>query len=129
MLACMANLVPVTLIAGEEEFLVDRAVRAAVAQAREALAAGAGGESGGDLHDLEASALASGELASLTSPSLFGGGAIVIARNAQLVGKDIAAELPRYAAHPAPDAAVIITHAGGARNKALVTDLAKGGAQ
>jgi DNA polymerase III subunit delta len=129
MLACMANLVPVTLIAGEEEFLVDRAVRAAVAQARDALAEAAGGEGGGDLHDLEASALAQGELASLTSPSLFGGGAIVIARNAQLVGKDIAAELTRYAAHPAPDAAVIITHAGGARNKALVTDLAKGGAQ
>ena len=38
MLTGMGNLVPVTLVVGEEEFLVDRAVRAALAQAREALA-------------------------------------------------------------------------------------------
>ena len=38
-LADMANLVPVTLIVGEEEFLVDRAVREALSQARAALAA------------------------------------------------------------------------------------------
>ncbi len=129
MLACMANLVPVTLIVGEEEFLVDRAVREALAQARAALAEAGGGDSGGDLHDLEAAALAQGELASLTSPSLFGGGAVVVVRNAQNAGKDIVAELTRYATHPAPDAAVVITHAGGARNKALVADLAKVGAR
>ena len=35
MLASMANLAPVTLIVGEEEFLVDRALREAVAQAKE----------------------------------------------------------------------------------------------
>ena len=43
MLAGMANLVPVTLVVGEEEFLVDRAVREALAQARAALAEDAGG--------------------------------------------------------------------------------------
>ncbi|WP_222849815.1 DNA polymerase III subunit delta [Trebonia kvetii] len=125
----MANLVPVTLVVGEEEFLVDRAVREALAQARAALAESAGGSEGGDLHDLEASALGHGELASLTSPSLFGGGATVIVRNAQHAAKEIAADLTKYAASPAPDAAVIITHAGGAKNKALVTDLAKAGAR
>jgi DNA polymerase-3 subunit delta len=124
MLTGMANLVPVTLIVGEEEFLADRAVRGATAQAREALAE-AGGDGGGDLHELEGAALGQGELASLTSPSLFGGGAVVIVRNAQNVAKEVAAELTRYAAAPAPDAAVIITHAGGAKGKALVTDLAK----
>jgi DNA polymerase III subunit delta len=119
---------PVTLVVGEEEFLVDRAVRQAVAQARAALAADAGGgDGGGDLHDLEASALAAGELNALTSPSLFGGGSTVIVRNAQNAVKDIAAELTRYAASPAPDAAVILTHAGGVKGKALVTDLAKAG--
>jgi DNA polymerase-3 subunit delta len=87
MLASMANLVPVTLITGEEEFLADRAVRAAVAQAKVALAEAAGGaDSGGDLHDLEAAALGQGELAALTSPSLFGGGAVVIVRNAHNAG-------------------------------------------
>jgi DNA polymerase III subunit delta len=128
MLAGMANLVPVTLVAGEEEFLVDRAVREAVAQARAALAE-TGGDGGGDLHDLEASALGAGELAALTSPSLFGGGAVVIVRNAQHAAKETAAELTRYAAAPAPDAAVIITHAGGAKGKALVSDLGKAGAR
>jgi DNA polymerase III subunit delta len=121
MLAGMANLVPVTVVVGEEEFLVDRAVREALARA--------GTGDGGDLHDLEASVLTHGELASLTSPSLFGGGATVIVRNAQNAAKEIAADLTRYAANPAPDAAVIITHAGGAKNKALVTELAKAGAR
>jgi DNA polymerase-3 subunit delta len=87
----------VTLVVGEEEFLVDRAVRERIAAAR-----AAAGDDGGDLHDVEASTLTPGELATLTSPSLFGGGAIVIVRNAQ--------------------------HAGGAKGKALVGDLTKAGA-
>ncbi len=121
---------PVTLVVGEEEFLVDRAVREAVAAARAALAeTSVGGDDGGDLHDLEASALAVGELSSLTSPSLFGGGAVVIVRNSQNATKDIAAELARYAASPAPDAAVILTHVGGAKGKALIADLARAGAR
>jgi len=131
MLTPMATYPPVTLVVGEEEFLVDRAVRQAVAQARAALAAdtGGGADGGGDLHDLEASALAPGELVALTSPSLFGGGATVILRNAQNATKDIAPELTKYAKNPAPDAAVILTHAGGVKGKAIVTDLAKAGVQ
>lgn len=127
MLACMASYPPVTMVVGEEEFLVDRAVRQALAQARAALAAEAGGGDGGDLHELEASALGVGELSALTSPSLFGGGSVVVVRNAQNAGKEIAAELAKYAKAPAPDAAVILTHAGGAKGKALVTDLGKAG--
>jgi DNA polymerase III subunit delta len=124
MLASMANLVPVTLVVGEEEFLVDRAVREALAEARAALAELSGGGDG-DLHDMETSALAQGELAALTSPSLFGGGAVVVLRSAQNANKDIAAELVKYAKSPVQDAAVILTHAGGAKGKALVTDLGK----
>lgn len=112
---------PVTLVAGEEEFLVDRTVRELVAAAPE----------GGDVHDVEASALAPGELATLTSPSLFGGGSVVIVRNVQNAAREVAAELARYTASPAPDAVVIVTHAagkGGARGKAIAADLAKAGA-
>jgi len=128
MLASMATYPPVTLVVGEEEFLVDRAVRQAIAQARAALAQEAGGgDGGGDLHDLEAAALGVGEINALTSPSLFGGGSTVIVRNAQNAGKEIAAELTKYAKAPAPDAAVILTHAGGVKGKALVTDLGKAG--
>jgi DNA polymerase-3 subunit delta len=116
---------PVTLVVGEEEFLVDRTVRELIAEARQTL--GESGDGGGDLHDIEASALTHGELMSLTSPSLFGGGSVVIVRGAQNASKEVAAEITRYVAAPSPDAVVILTHAGGAKGKALVTDLKKAG--
>ena len=117
----------VTLVVGEEEFLIDRTVRDLVAAARAAFAAA--GDDGGDVHDVEASALAPGELTSLTSPSLFGGGCVVIVRGAQNAAKEVAADLVNYAAAPAPDAALVLTHAGGVKGKALVTDMAKAGAR
>ena len=118
---------PVTLIVGEEEFLVDRTIRELVAAARAAMAAA--GDDAGDLHDVQASALASGELTSLTSPSLFGGGCVVVVRGAHNAAKEIAAELAKYAARPAPDAVLIVTHAGGAKGKTLITDLTRAGAR
>jgi DNA polymerase-3 subunit delta len=120
---------PVTLVVGEEEYLADRTVRELIASARASLAGTAmTGDGGGDLHEVEGAELTAGELASLTSPSLFGGGSVVIVRNAQNAGKEIAAELARYARQPAPDAVVILAHAGGAKGKALITDLKKAGA-
>jgi DNA polymerase-3 subunit delta len=116
---------------GEEEYLVDRSVRERLAVAREYLAASAfvaSEGSGGDVHEIEGGELTPGELATLTSPSLFGGGAVVVIRNAQNAVKDVAAEIARYAGAPAPDAVVILAHAGGAKGKALVTDLKKAGA-
>jgi DNA polymerase-3 subunit delta len=121
----MTAQVPVTLVVGEDEFLVDRTVRELRAEARQAL--GEAGDDGGDVHDIEGSALGPGELVSLTSPSLFGGGSVVIVRGAQNATKDVSADLMRYAAAPSPDAVVILTHAGGAKGKALVTDLKKAG--
>ena len=109
---------PVTLIVGEEEFLVDRCVHDLIAAARAAGAAG-------DVHDLEASALAAGELESLTSPSLFGGGCVLVLRSAQNATKDIVAELTRYLANPAPDVALILAHAGGAKGKDLLATVKK----
>ncbi|MBO0821116.1 MAG: DNA polymerase III subunit delta [Nocardiopsaceae bacterium] len=122
----MAAPASVTLVTGEEEFLVDRTIRDLAAQAREALGAG---DDGGDTHDLEAGALGPGELATLTSPSLFGGGNVVIVRAAQNASREAAADLARYAAAPSPDAFVIVAHAGGAKGKALVGDLKKAGAR
>jgi DNA polymerase-3 subunit delta len=118
---------PVTLVVGEEEFLVDRAVRELVAQARQSL--GDTGDGGSGPHEAEAAELTRGELTSLTSPSLFGGGAIVVIRGAQHAGKEVAAEITRYAAAPPPDAALILTHAGGAKGKALIAGLKQAGAQ
>ena len=119
---------PVTLVVGEEEYLADRTVRELIASARAYLAEAAMAGDGGDSHEVEGGELTAGELASLTSPSLFGGGSVVIVRNAQNTGKDVAAVLARYARQPAPDAVVILAHAGGAKGKALITDLKKAGA-
>ena len=109
---------PVNLVVGEEELLVERSVAALLTAARESTA-------GGDVHDVLAGGLAVGELASLTSPSLFGGGGVVVIRAAQDAGKDVADEITRYAADPAPDVVLILTHAGGGKGKALLTSLKK----
>ena len=109
---------PVTIVVGEEEFLIDRAVRDLIA-ASEA----------GDIHDLDAAALGPGELDSLTSPSLFGGGSVVVIRAAQNSAKEVAAELTKYAASPAPDVSLIMTHAGGTKGKELLAGVKAAGAQ
>ena len=122
---------PVTVIVGSEELLVDRAVSGIVAAARqpgEPGESGWGAAGGPDVHDVQAADLAAGQLASLTAPSLFGGGCVVIVRSAQDAGKEIAAELDRYAAAPAPDVVLVLTHAGGAKGKALLASLAGRGA-
>jgi DNA polymerase III subunit delta len=109
---------PVNLVVGEEELLVERSVAALLADARGALA-------DGDVHDVAGGGLGAGELATLTSPSLFGGGGVVVIRAAQDAGKDVADEIIRYAADPAPDVVLILTHAGGGKGKALLTALKK----
>jgi len=113
---------PVTIAVGEEEFLIDRAVRDLVT---------AGQDSGlaGDVHDLDGAALGPGELDSLTSPSLFGGGCVLVIRSAENAGKEVAAELARYAADPAPDVSLILTHAGGPKGKELLASVKAAGAR
>jgi DNA polymerase-3 subunit delta len=124
----------VNVIVGEEELLVERAVSALVEAARESRGGGtaglaaAGAGAPGDVHDVAAAELAAGELASLTSPSLFGGGGVVVIRSAQDAAKEVADEIARYAADPAPDVVLIITHAGGAKGKALLASLTAGAA-
>jgi DNA polymerase-3 subunit delta len=120
---------PVTLIVGEEELLVERAVSAVLANAVQASSGASGADSSPDVHEVAAAGLAAGELTALTAPSLFGGGCLVVVRAVQDAAKDVAAELIRLAASPAPDVTLVITHAGGARNKALLTDLAAAGAR
>jgi len=146
-----ATVAPVTLVVGEEEFLVDRAVRELIAAARTpaqshiepaitgSMSHRAGGATSvgtpaaadateaaedlelvGDVHDREAADLAPRELDALTSPSLFGGGSVVVIRSAQNATKEVTAELARYLANPAPDAVLILTHAGGAKGKELL---------
>jgi DNA polymerase-3 subunit delta len=117
-----ASTPPVTVVVGEEEFLVDRAVREMVASARSADLVSA-------VHDVDGAELTPGEFTGLTSPTLFGGGSVVVVRSAQNVVKDIAAEIGRYVAAPDPEVTLILAHAGGAKGKALLTELTKARAQ
>jgi DNA polymerase III subunit delta len=123
----------VTVIVGDEELLVERAVAAAVALAANAGDAASADQddvgTGADRHDVAAAGLTAGELSGLTAPSLFGGDCVVVIRSAQDAGKDASAELVRLAKSPAPDVYLIITHAGGAKNKALLADLLSAGAR
>ena len=122
-----------TVIVGEEELLVERAVSAAVALATtvdDAAPDDRGNDgAGAGRHDVAAAGLTAGELSGLTAPSLFGGDCIVVIRSAQDAGKDVSAELVRLARSQAPDVFLIITHAGGAKNKALLADLLSAGAR
>jgi len=125
----------VTVIVGEEELLVERAVSASVT-----LAAAAGGPgladgdndgaaTGAGVHNVAAAGLTVGELTGLTAPSLFGGGCVVVIRSAQDAGKDLSAELVKLTRSPAPEVFLIVTHAGGVKNKALLADLVSAGAR
>jgi DNA polymerase-3 subunit delta len=111
-----------TLVVGDEELLVDRAIAdvAAAARARESEA---------EVHELTPATLSPGALAELMSPSLFGGGRVVVLRSAQDFGKDLAAEIGRYAADPADDIDLVVVHAGGAKGKALLDAMTKAGAR
>ena len=127
---------PVTLIVGDEELLVERAVTAVIESAAAGQPPAETGEPGVlgadgalDIHDVAAAGLAPGELTSVTAPSLFGGGCLVVVRGAQDAGKDLSAELLRLASTPDPDVIMVVTHSGGAKNKALLASLTAAGAR
>lgn len=111
-----------TLVVGDEELLIDRAVADVVAAARKR-------ESDAEVHEMTPATLTKGGLAELTSPSLFGGGRVVVLRSAQDFGKDLIAEIGQYAKDPADDIDLVVVHAGGAKGKALVDALTKTGAR
>jgi DNA polymerase-3 subunit delta len=117
--ASQQRVAPVTVIVGEEELLVERAVREIVTAA-----GGGAGHAVSDVHEVRAGDLKPGDVSSLTAPSLFGGGGVVVIWSAQDASKDVAAELGRYGAAPAPDMVLVVTHSGTARNKSLLTSMA-----
>ncbi len=111
------------VIVGEEDLLVERAVKTAVAEQTERA-----GMDGADVHDVRAADLAQGQLGMLISPSLFGGGTIAIVRGAQDASAAVAAELGKLAGAAPSDVVLVITHSGGAKNKSLLTALNAAGA-
>jgi DNA polymerase-3 subunit delta len=112
---------PVTLVVGDEELLADRAVASVVAAVRAA-------DPGAQTHDLIGSKVQPGEVTGLASPSLFGDRSVIVVRSAHDLGKDVIAEIVKYAARPADDAVLVLAHPGGVKGKALVEGVKKAGA-
>jgi len=112
---------PIRLIVGDDELLVSRAVNAAVGSAREH-------DEAVELREVDGGSAVAGEIAELLSPSLFGGGRVIVVANAQDVKKDVASALLDYARDPEPDVTLVLVHAGGMKGKAFADGLREVGA-
>lgn len=104
---------PVTLVVGDEELLVSRAVAAATAAVRTA-------DPEADISDLVGGELEAGDLLDLTSPSLFGTRRVIVVRGSQDLDKEASAALLGYLADPVEEISVVLAHAGGVKGKAFV---------
>ncbi|MGW6449613.1 DNA polymerase III subunit delta [Lentzea sp. NPDC055074] len=112
------------LVIGEEELLVERAVRAALEAAREV-------DSTADLTRVQVTDLTAPELAELVSPSLFAEGRVIVLQNGQDISKEIADMVLSYVKAPADGVTLVVVHTGGGRSKAakdLPGQLKKAGA-
>lgn len=112
------------LIVGEEELLVERAVRAALEAARKV-------DPTADLTRVQVTDLTPPELAELVSPSLFAEGRVIVLQNAQEIGKEVADMVLSYVKAPADGVTLVVLHTGGGRSKAakdLPGQLKKAGA-
>ena len=102
---------PVTLVVGEEELLAERAVARLVAAAGPA----------DSVRHVRAAELRPGELATLTAPSLFGDGCVLVLHGTEDPIVDVA--VARYAAETIPGARVSLW--AGAKHALFVEDPAR----
>ncbi|OLR95362.1 DNA polymerase III subunit delta [Actinokineospora bangkokensis] len=114
---------PLQLVLGEEELLVERAVRGALEQARLA-------DPSADLTRTRVSELTAPELAELVSPSLFAEGRVIVLDNAHEATQDVAALVISYTKQPAEGIVLVVVHNGGGRKagKDVVAAMKKAGA-
>jgi DNA polymerase-3 subunit delta len=119
----------VTLVVGDEELLVERAVAAVIAAVRAA-------DPDADVRELQAALLEPGQLAELTSPSLFGERRVLVLREIEQLPKDVVdevvasvAEVLASVADGVEDAAIVLVHNGGAKGKPLVDAVVARGAR
>jgi DNA polymerase-3 subunit delta len=109
----------VTLVVGDEEFLVDRALRRAITAA---------GADVATCRDAAAADIEADELAGLISPSLFDDLQALILRGVQDASKDLAAALTSVTSDPG-SVVLVLSHAGGVKGKALLESLIAAGAR
>jgi len=116
---------PLLLVLGEEELLIERAVR-------EALTASRAIDATAELTRVRVSDLTAPELAELVSPSLFSEGRVIVLESAQDISQELADALASYLKDPADGIVLVVVHTGGGRSKAgktLPAVLKKAGAE
>jgi DNA polymerase III subunit delta len=115
-------LAPVTLAVGQEELLLERAVRQVIDAAR-------ADDADTDVRELAAADLQPGTLAELTSPSLFAERKVVAVHNSQDLSADSVKDVKSYLGAPAEEITLVLLHAGGAKGKGLLDAARKAGAR
>ncbi|MEV4054760.1 DNA polymerase III subunit delta [Amycolatopsis sp. NPDC049688] len=116
---------PLQLVLGEEELLIERAVR-------ETLAAARATDATAELTRVRVSDLTAPELAELVSPSLFSEGRVIVLESAQDISQELADAVASYLKDPADGVVLVVVHTGGGRSKAgksLPAALKKAGAE
>lgn len=102
---------PFTVVVGGERLLVDRAVSAVVAIARKL-------DAQTEVRVIDAAEPgAAGTLMQACSPTLFGGGKVVVIENAESAPPDVVAAILAGAGDVGADSALIAVHAGGVKGK------------
>jgi DNA polymerase-3 subunit delta len=104
---------PVVLVVGAEGLLADRAVAAAVAAVRRE-------DPEATVETVDARSYEPGRLGQLASPSLFGGGTVIVAEGVEQAGDAFVADATGYVASPGDGAVLVLRHGGGQRAKALL---------
>jgi len=112
---------PVVLVVGGEDLLAERAVAALVRRAREA-------DSELTVESIEAAGYEAGRLAQLASPSLFGGGSVVLVNGVEAANDAFVTDAVRYLDDAAPEVCVVLRHSGGQRAKGLLDAARRAGA-
>jgi DNA polymerase-3 subunit delta len=115
-----------TLVVGDEELLVARAVSRALAAA---MSAAQPQELTPTPEDIEAGESSTADLAAVLSPSLFAEDRYVAVHNLQDADKDFVAALAAFAASPEPGITMVAVHAGGVKGKAALEALKDAGAR
>ena len=109
-MVCVATVHPLQLVLGDEEFLVERAVRDMVHAVRES-------DPQTEHRTAAVSDLTPAELVELLSPSLFAEGRVIVLAGAQDAGKEIADAVLGHAKDPGEGIVLVVVHSGGGRSK------------
>ena len=119
------SLAPITVITGNEELLVERAVKALLSEAGDDV----------EVTEIPARSVQPGQLTVAASPSLFGGAPVVVVDGVEALvqsNDEVATALDEvlsYLSAPSDDAVVVLVHGGGNGGKAVLTAARKAGAQ